>query len=70
MTDRIKTLTVHLDADYRDDDTLGLVAAISHFQKVAKVEMNVSDHADHDARVRVQSEIRERFYDFYRSLFN
>ena len=57
MTDRIRHLTVVLDADYRDDDVKAIVEAIQMIRGVAQVEEHVVEAQDHLARIAVRSEI-------------
>jgi enamine deaminase RidA (YjgF/YER057c/UK114 family) len=57
MTDRVKALTVVLDADYRIDDIQALVDAIKMMRCVADVETHVTDINDYMNRARVRSDI-------------
>lgn len=41
MTDRIRTLTVTLDRDYRDDDAQAVIDALRMIRGVSSVEMGV-----------------------------
>ena len=69
MTDRIKTLTVHLEKDYRDDDVAELIEAIKHLRQVAYVDTNVVDYVDHDARMRIKHEMGDSFRNFWKEFF-
>jgi len=57
MTDRIRHLTVVLDADYRDDDVEAIVKTIQMIRGVSAVEEHVVTAQDHLARMTVQGEI-------------
>lgn len=57
MTDRVKALTVVLDADYRIDDIQVLVNAIKMMRCVADVEAHVTNFEDYMNRARVRSDI-------------
>jgi len=57
MTDRVKALTVVLDADYRDDDIEALVDAIKMMRCVADVRPEISTYEDYMHRARVRSDI-------------
>ena len=70
MTDKIHALTVVLDHDIREDDIEGLIAAIKYNRFVASVGMNVVDPDDYCARERVKSELREKFWKFYKENFS
>lgn len=61
MTDRIQSLTVVLDGDYRkDDDAQTIVNAIRMIKGVQDVELGpVVDFQDHMARQRVYHGVRE-----------
>ena len=59
MTDRIRTLTVQLDKDYRDDDAQSILDAIKMIKGVTNVELgDPIDMKDHINRNIVRSEIR------------
>ena len=61
MTDRIDSLTVVLDKDYRDDDVQTIVNAISMIRGVSLVTPRVVDNVtDHVARERARNEVREK----------
>jgi len=69
MTDRINALTVHLEKDYRDDDVAELIEAIKHLRQVADVDMNVVDHVDRCARVRIKHEMGDAFRNLWNGFF-
>lgn len=46
MTDRVRTLTVVLDRDYRTDDVEGIVDAIRMTKGVAKVDLGDATSGD------------------------
>ena len=61
MTDRIRTLTVLLDSDYRDDDAEPIVNAISMISGVADVHLgDPVDAKDWSARISVARDLRTR----------
>lgn len=65
MTDRVQTLTVILDDDYRTDDVQMIVDAISMLKGVAGVELGSPvDMNDHLARERALMEIRSELAEF------
>lgn len=57
MTDRVKALTVVLDADYREDDIQALVDAIKMMRCVAGVETHITDLQDYTARAHVRAQL-------------
>ena len=57
MTDRVKALTVVLDADYRIDDIQVLVDAIKMMRCVADVKPDIATYEDYMHRSRVRSDI-------------
>ena len=57
MTDRVKALTVVLDADYRIDDIQVLVDAIKMMRRVADVKPDIATYEDYMHRARVRSDI-------------
>ena len=60
MTDRIRTLTVALDADYRDDDVEQIINAIHMVKGVSAVKPGVPvDPTDWAARWAVRKELRD-----------
>jgi hypothetical protein len=61
MTDRIRYLTVVLEADIRTDDIESTVEAIKHIRGVASVELGKPvDMTDRLARDHARREIREQ----------
>lgn len=60
MTDRIHSLTVVLDVNYRADDIEPLIAAISLFAGVQSVAGNVAQPGDYVAETRARFEMREK----------
>ena len=59
MTDRIRTLTVVLDADYRDDDLESLLTAIKMVRGVDDVQFGeVVNYKDWIARRAVKTELQ------------
>ncbi len=57
MTDRIRHLTVTLDADYRTDDVEAIVEAIRMIRGVTHIEEHVVEAQDQIARMVVRGEI-------------
>jgi hypothetical protein len=61
MTDRVQSLTVFLEGDFRDDDVQILVDAISLMRGVARVDLGEPLTAnDYMARQRVGYELRSK----------
>lgn len=58
MTDRIRTLTVFLDADYRDDDIERITTAICMVKGVLRVEPRVVTAPDIIARAVAKGQLR------------
>ena len=59
MTDRIRTLTVYLDHDCRDDDAEDYVNAIGLMRGVQRVELGpVQTSADYTAREVAKIDLR------------
>jgi hypothetical protein len=69
MTDRIRHLTVVLDADYRDDDVKPIVAALWLIRGVSLVETHVVGAQDHLARMTVQAEIERDLHEAIDGVF-
>lgn len=63
MTDRIRSLTVALDADYRDDDIVALADAIRCFRGVVAVTANVVKANDWTAEQRVRFDLEAKLYE-------
>jgi hypothetical protein len=64
MTDRVKGLVVTFDRDIRVDDIEAIVNAISMIKGVAGVEPSIADTSDQMARMRVRSELLDKFFKF------
>lgn len=58
MTDRVRTLIVVLDRDYRDDDVQSIVDAIGMIKGVAGVESEVATCQEQMAREIAKDELR------------
>ena len=58
MTDRIKSLTVVLEKDIREDDCEGIVDAIKMIRGVLKVDSEVADYEHHAAKVQARCELQ------------
>lgn len=63
MTDRIHSLTVVLEKDYRDDDVKEIVNAIRMIRGVLSVKSHISDFQDHMAQERVRQELGEKLWE-------
>ena len=70
MTDRIRTVTVVLDADYRDDDVIPILTALRMVRGVASVEARVVEGADYTARLVTRAMCLDRALDAVREAFN
>lgn len=62
MTDRIRTLTVVLDKDYRDDDVQAITDAIEMVKGVIKVDTHVLNIHDYTARTTARNEIAQKLW--------
>ena len=62
MTDRLHSVTVVLDHDYRDDDAEALILAIMQFRGVIGVKGNVADSESYMAATRAKSELRKALF--------
>ena len=62
MTDRLHTLTVVLDHNYRDDDAESLIQAIMHFEGVCAVKGNVADPESYMAESRAKMSLRKALF--------
>jgi hypothetical protein len=60
MTDRFHSLTVVLEADIREDDVDGIVAAIHHLRGVSEVGKNVRGLEAFVYESRARNEVRQR----------
>ena len=64
MTDRIQSMTVTLDRDYRDDDAEIIRMAIQMIRGVAHVDFGKPvDPSDHFARQRALMELKDKMVD-------
>ncbi len=63
MTDRINTLCVCLDKDYRDDDIQALANAIRMMKGVIGVELNVADSESWVAQTLAKNELRDKLWE-------
>lgn len=64
MTDRIRSLTVVLDNDYRDDDVQEVINAIKMIKGVLEVSEHIVNHQDYTNRTIVEHEMKRKLYDF------
>lgn len=70
MTDRIRTVIVVLDRDYREDDAEPIVKAIRMIKGVASVELSVVDGVDHMARMVARTELQGKVEQAVANVFN
>ena len=63
MTDRVHSLTVVLDVNYRDDDVKALIAAIRHLRGVIDVTPHVADVVSHMAEQRARTQLQDAIRD-------
>jgi len=63
MTDRIHSLNVVLDMDYRSDDVEKIVNAIKMIKGVLSVSMCVADFNSHMAEERAKRELGEKLWE-------
>ena len=64
MTDRIHSLAVVLDRDYRDDDVKSIIEAIKMIKGVLSVDENVSDFDTHTAICCARYDLKEKLQNF------
>ena len=62
MSDRIHSLTVVLDANYRDDDIQAMCDAITLLRGVVSVGKNIADPVAYAAQSRARHELREKLW--------
>jgi len=65
MTDRIKSLTVVLSDDIREDDCQSLMDAILMLKGVISVGSQVSDMNHYTAKIQVKAKLRQRIFDAF-----
>ncbi len=63
MTDRVNSLLVVLDQDYRDDDIEVLRKAIMQMKGVINVSLNVSNSETHMSEVRAKRELGDKLWE-------
>jgi hypothetical protein len=63
MSDRVHSLTVVLDKNYREEDAARLADAIKCMRGVVAVDRNVADPTSHMAEQRALAQLRQRLYD-------
>jgi hypothetical protein len=63
MTDRVHSLTVVLEHDYRDDDVEVIVSAIHQIRGVLRVDTHVTEISDHMAESRAIEHWRRKLVD-------
>jgi hypothetical protein len=69
MTDRVRSLTVILERDIRDDDIESTVQAIKHIRNVADVQTGIVRATDVLARMTVRAELRRKIHAAVEELF-
>jgi hypothetical protein len=69
VTDRIRHLTITLDADTRDDDLEPIVSAIRHIRGVAIVEPHVVQGEEHRARQAVRADLELKLHEAIEGVF-
>ncbi len=62
MTDRVSSLIVVLEQDYREDDIEHLTGAIEHLRGVLKVVSQTADLANCIAEQRVRRELTDKLF--------
>lgn len=60
MSDRIKSITVVLEDNVRDDEAQAIVEAIKCMRRVVSAEANVADIEHYSARMQIRREIGEQ----------
>ncbi|MEK6829015.1 MAG: hypothetical protein AABY15_02730 [Nanoarchaeota archaeon] len=66
MTDRVKGFTVTLEKDIRIDDVEVIMNAIRMIRGIADVQPSIAGHDDLMNQMRIKSELREKFLQFYK----
>jgi len=67
VTDRLKGVYVTFDKDYRTDDAEQIIEAIKMIKCVSDVKGLVVDHEDWMNRARVKDEMRDKFFELWKS---
>lgn len=62
MTDRIRSLTVILDHDIREDDVAVIVQAVKQIRHVDSVKLGTLDNSEIFARIRIKRELIDKLY--------
>lgn len=68
MTDRVHSITVTLERDFRDDDVVHLTSAIALIRGVAQVDTNVATGETITAEIRARIETRKMLFNLSRAL--
>lgn len=63
MTDRIHSVTVVLDKDYRDDDLEALMTALKMLKGVIAVEPHVADPVTMMAYARARHDLSDKIWE-------
>ena len=64
MTDRIKGMTITLDADIREDDVQAIVNAMKMIKGVVHVEPSIVTVEDHINREMIRYEFKHKLFNF------
>lgn len=63
MSDRINTITVVLEKEYRDDDCEYILNAIRMIKGVLSATPNISDHTEYMAIQRAKSDLGNKLWE-------
>ena len=63
MTDRVHSLTVVLEHDYRADDVEKIVDTLYQIRGVLSVDEHISDVTSHMSEARAKQELREKLWE-------
>lgn len=66
MTDRIASLTVVLDREYRDDDCQSIIDAIQMTKGVLKVTPEVVDIGHYTAKEQARMDLRQKIFNVFK----
>lgn len=61
MTNKVKGFTVTLEEDFREDDVERIMNAIKMIRGVLHVEPSIVTSEDHIQRIRIKTELMDRF---------
>lgn len=63
MTDRVHSITVVLDKNYRTDDVVCILDAIQQLRGILSAKANVADLESHIAEQRALEKLRDQMHD-------